>query len=221
MYTLMDWNVVVPLKPLLHFVAFWDLIWPVLRLAGRVKSSTVPSCEAQSLRGTKTLWRAWEAAACLLCTALQLPRACDRGSTCVCESVGNSMCVRPPSFAQCPPSAPALSLPPGSKTRLEGSWGGGRFVLWRHGEAGGQRDDEMKGARWGGSTKVAISSPTHHPHPTPLCVTCCVCVWERAKQVGFPSADFEPAQEDAALSRWRYVINLSSQTYHTSPHTRW
>lgn len=42
-----------------------------------------------------------------------------------------------------------------------------------------------------------------------------VCVGERTKQVGFPSADCEPAQEEAALSRLRYVTDLSS---HTSPH---
>lgn len=52
-----------------------------------------------------------------------------------------------------------------------------------------------------------------------VCVVCqcvfAVCVGERAEQVGSPSVDCEPAQEEAALSRLRYVTDLSS---HTSPH---
>lgn len=185
--------------------------------------------------GTKTQWRGGKAGApplpaCLRYTNLQFLWSHAGDSTCVCvEECGESVWVwetEPLLPSQPSASAPSLHLQSccARSRRTE------VCVVFLKGRGGGVGVVRMM-MRWKGPGEEETQecpfplSPFSFSLllslPLSLSVTWCVfavCERERVKQVGYASADWTVnLQEEAALSRLRYVTQLSSHAFPEYP----
>lgn len=192
--------------------------------------------------GTKTQWRGGKAGGPPCCLPVCATRICSFfgrmlaiARVCVCKSVGRVCeCERqsPCTLFSLPsqPSASALSL------HLQSCCARSKrtevCIVFLKGRGGGVGVVRMM-TRWKGpgeeetqecpfplspfSFSLSLALASSLSLCDVVCVrVCCVCVRERESETGrlcFSRLDCEPAQEEAALSRLRYVTELSSHAF--------